>query len=60
MEILEGKKEHIDDLCDQAAALKEDDTQKKNGTSDVESRYSNTHRKHYTHVHRYICTHFPS
>ena len=39
MEMLEGKKTTIEEIEDQAVLLKEEDGEKKNGTSDVESRY---------------------
>ena len=38
MKVLEGKKDHIDDISEQAVVLKKEDAQKKNGTTDVESR----------------------
>ena len=38
MEILEGKSVKIEEITDQASLLKAEDGEKKNGTSDVESR----------------------
>ena len=39
MKVLEGKKDHNDDISEQAVMLKKEDAQKKNGTTDVESRW---------------------
>ena len=39
MKVLEGKKDHIDDVSEQAVVLKKEDAQKRNGTTDVESRW---------------------
>ena len=39
METLEGKSVVIQDISEQATVLKEEDGEKKNGTSDVQSRY---------------------
>ena len=39
MKVLEGKKDHIDDISEQAVVLKKEDAQKRNGTTDVESRW---------------------
>ena len=39
MEVPEGKKDHIDDISEQAMMLKKEDAQNKNGTTDVESRW---------------------
>ena len=38
MDVLEGKKDHVNDIEDHAVDLKVEDAEKKNGTSDVESR----------------------
>ena len=39
MEMLEGKHDHIEEIAEQASYLKTKDGEKKNGTSDVESRW---------------------
>ena len=42
MDTLEGKHVKIEEITDQASLLKAEDGEKKNGTSDVESRYACT------------------
>ena len=39
LEVPEGKKEHIDNASEQAVMLKKEDAQKRNDTTDVESRW---------------------
>ena len=39
LEVPEGKQDHIDDVSEQPIMLKNEDAEKKNETTDVESRW---------------------